>query len=448
MSTPSVNQASVMLGFRARNARSFRDELELSMLASSLAEPDHVRQVRWRSGGSTIGVLPVAAILGANASGKSNVLRAMDDMRRMVLSSFRAASPSGRISRVPFRLDPDDAQQPSTYEIDLVLGDVRHEYRFTVDDHRVLSEQAVAYPHGRSALLFAREGNEVRWGASAGSKGRGASELLRPNALLLSTAAAVHHPRLYPLFTWFERNLLLAQAESREARQAYTTALLDDEGTAAAVTELLTAADLGIVGAVKRPIDPKLRDRLREVVRILVGEEGDPEDAEDGPTFQELGVRLVHRGSAGDVELEPEEESLGTRIWFGLVGPVVAALATGSVFLADELDASLHPALVSQLVRLFADRTSNPKRAQLVFNTHDATLLGDSSGERLIGRDEVWFTEKLPDGSTRLFPLSDLSPRREEAIARRYLAGRYGASPILADAEFDLAVEHVLAASD
>jgi uncharacterized protein len=150
-----------------------------------------------------------------------------------------------------------------------------------------------------------------------------------------------------------------------------------------------------------------------------------------------MGVRLIHRGAAGDVELNAHEESLGTLVWFGLVGPVVEALAKGEVFLADELDASLHPALVAQLVRLFQDPATNPRWAQLVFNSHDVTILGDSVGDRLIGRDQVWFTEKRSDGSTRLYPLADLDPRKEEAIGRRYLAGRYGATPILSSQEFD-----------
>ena len=122
-------------------------------------------------------------------------------------------------------------------------------------------------------------------------------------------------------------------------------------------------------------------------------------------------MRLTHRGATGDVELDAQDESLGTLVWFGLVGPVVEALADGAVLLADELDASLHPALVAELIRLFQDPKSNPRRAQLVFNSHDTTILGDSTSARLIGRDQVWFTEKRADGSTRLYPLSDLDPR-------------------------------------
>jgi hypothetical protein len=145
-----------------------------------------------------------------------------------------------------------------------------------------------------------------------------------------------------------------------------------------------------------------------------------------------------------NVDLDPNDESLGTLVWFGLIGPVIDSLAKGSVFLADELDSSLHPALVSQLVRLFQDPETNPHRAQLIFNSHDATLLGDS-GTRQLGRDQIWFTEKLRGGSTRLYPLIDLEPRKEEAVGRRYLAGRYGATPILSDHEFMAAAELIAA---
>jgi len=87
-------------------------------------------------------------------------------------------------------------------------------------------------------------------------------------------------------------------------------------------------------------------------------------------------------------------------------------------------------------VRLFQSPESNPRSAQLIFNSHEASLLGDSRGDRVLGRDQAWFTEKAYDGATRLYPLADLSPRADEAIGRRYLAGRYGATPIVAPQEF------------
>ena len=436
-----VRGASVLLAFRAKNVRSFRDEIELSLLSTRLAEEGVVRSVTWREGGRPIGVLPVAGVFGANASGKSNVVKAMDDMRAHVLHSFRTGSPTGGIARRPFLLDQAAKREASRFEVDLVLEGVRHEYGFALDDDHVLEEWAYRYPHGKAVRLFHRWGNEVELGAAERVKGRAVLELLRPNALFLSTAASANHPVLLPIYAWFARNLRLAEASSRQFRQALTTQLLDDDARRGQVLALLRAADLGITGAKKYQLDPVVKDRLQRAVRILAGQEGDLDSAEEGPAFDQLGVRLTHRGAAGDIELDAHDESLGTLVWFGLVGPVIEALADGAVLLADELDASLHPALVAELIRLFQDPKSNPRRAQLVFNTHDATILGDSTSDRPIGRDQVWFTEKRTDGSTRLYPLSDLDPRKEEAIGRRYLAGRYGATPILSHQEFDVSAE-------
>ena len=440
-SSNPVRGASVLLAFRAKNVRSFRDEIELSLLSTRLAEEDVVRSVTWREGGRPVGVLPVAGVFGANASGKSNVVKAMDDMRGHVLHSFRTGSPTGGIARRPFLLDQAAQREASRFEVDLVLEGVRHEYGFALDDDQILEEWAYRYPHGKAVRLFHRWGNEVELGAAERVKGRAVLELLRPNALFLSTAASANHPVLLPVYAWFARNFRLAEASSRQFRQALTTQLLDDDARRGQVLALLRAADLGITGAKKYQLDPVVKDRLQRAVRILAGQEGDLDSAEEGPAFDQLGVRLTHRGAAGDIELDAQDESLGTLVWFGLVGPVIEALGDGAVLLADELDASLHPALVAETIRLFQDPKSNPRRAQLVFNTHDATILGDSASARLIGRDQVWFTEKRTDGSTRLYPLSDLDPRKEEAIGRRYLAGRYGATPILSHREFDASAE-------
>ena len=431
----------MLLAFRAENVRSFRDEFELSLLSTRLADEDVVRLVTWREGGRPIGVLPVAGLFGANASGKSNVLKAMDDMRGHVLHSFRAGSPTGGISRCPFMLDRAAGREPSRFEVDLVLEGVRYEYGFSLDDERVREEWAYRYPHGKAVRLFHRRGDDVELGSTERVKGRAVIELLRPNALFLSTAASANHPVLLPLYAWFARNLRLAEADSRQFRQALTTQLLDDDTRREQVLALLRAADLGITGAKKYELDPVMRERLQRAVRIIAGQEGEPDGTDEGPTFDQLGVRLIHRGASGEVELDARDESLGTLVWFGLVGPVIEALVDGAVLLADELDASLHPALVAELIRLFQDPKSNPRRAQLVFNSHDASILGDSTDTRLLGRDQIWFTDKRADGSTRLYPLSDLDPRKEEAVGRRYLAGRYGAVPILSRQEFDASAE-------
>jgi AAA15 family ATPase/GTPase len=436
---------SMLLAFRAENVRSFRDELELSLLATTLAEQGVPHAVPWRQGGRPIQVLPAAGIFGANASGKSNLLRAMSDMRRHVLYSFSHGDPERGMSRSAFRLDAVRESSPSRFEVDLILHGIRHEYGFIIDDTRVLEEWAYRYPHGKAALLFRRDEADVMLGERNRTKGRAVIEILRPNSLLLSAAAAANHPDLVPLRRWFADNLLLAEASSRARRWAYTTGLLQQERRHDQVLGLLQAADLGITDARVREVDPEFLERIKRATRIIQGREEEPEDKDSETEILEPRIVLSHRGPDGTVDFDADEESLGTMVWFGLAGPVINALASGSVLLVDEIEASLHPALVTQLVRLFQDSETNPRAAQLIFNSHEASLLGDSGGERVLGRDQVWFTEKGHDGASRLYPLSDLSPRSDEAIGRRYLAGRYGATPILAAEEF---AEVALNASD
>jgi predicted ATPase len=428
---------SMLLAFRAENVRSFRDALELSLLATALAEKGVPHEVPWRAGGRPIRVLPAAGVFGANASGKSNLLRAIADMRDLVLGSFRHADPGGGIRRTAFRLGPSRAGAPSRFEVDLVLNGIRHEYGFVIDDERVLEEWAYRYPRGKAALLFRRDGDTVTLGEHNRAKGRAVIEILRPNSLLLSAAAAANHPDLLPLRQWFGQNLLLAEAGSRPYRWAFTAELLRQEGRRAQVLALLRAADLGITDARVREPDPQLVERLRRAIPILQGRDDDPDGTDVvGGDLLEPNVMLSHRGADADIEFDSAEESLGTLVWLGLAGPVVEALAHGNVLLVDEIEASLHPALVARLVRLFQDQESNQYGAQLIFTSHEATLLGDSGSERVLGRDQVWLTEKAHDGATMLYSLADLSPRGDEAIGRRYLAGRYGAVPILAAEEF------------
>jgi predicted ATPase len=426
----------MLLAFRAENVRSFRGPVELSLLATQFAEEGVPRLARWREDGRPIRVLPAAGVFGANASGKSNLLRAMHDMHVRVVHSFQSRATRRGVPRHAFRLDPTHEGVPSRFEVDLVLHGIRHEYGFVVDDERVLEEWAYRYPRGKAALLFRRAGDEITLGERNRAKGRAVIEILRPDSLLLSAAGAANHPDLLPLWEWFTANLLLTEAANRPHRWAYTAGLLREERSRQQVLALLQAADLGITDARVRELDPQMADRIRKAQRILQGYEEEAEGKDQDLAEVEPLVMLSHRGASGDVEFDPGEESLGTMVWLGLSGPILDAIAHGDVLLVDEIEASLHPALVSQLVRLFQNPESNPKCAQIIFNSHEASLLGDSRGDRVLGRDQVWFTEKDHDGATRLFPLADLSPRTDEAIERRYRAGRYGATPILVTEEF------------
>ena len=443
MNTPDLESwPSVLVEFRATNARSFKGEVRLSMVSTTLSEPQFVRKVPWREGGRLLSILPVAGVFGANASGKSNLLEIMHDMRRHVLYSFRHGRPGGGMSRKPYLLDQESTKAPSRFEIEVVVNGVLHWYGFALDDERVIEEWAYRYPKGKAARLFNRDEEGTRLGPTASSKGRAVLDILRPNALFLSTAASANHPDLLPLYNWFENNLLLADAETYANRITFTAAMLDDERCREAVLGLLKAADLGITGARQVTMDTAERERLQRFLRVL--HEDEESDEEHMLSFDPvMGVNLIHLGENGEFEMDEDDESRGTLIWFALAGPVLRALESGSTLLVDELDTSLHPDLAQELLRIFQDPDTNTRGAQLVFNSHDVRLLGDATGRRPLGRDQVWFTEKFNDGTTHLVPLSDFEPRKQEAIAKRYLEGYYGAKPIVSIGDSDAAAELV-----
>lgn len=422
---------SALLSFTASNVRSYRDEVHFSLLATRLAREEVRRELRTRSSKTPIGVLPAAGVFGANASGKSTLLMALADMRAIVASSFRTGSRSSGVYRRPFALDDAYRSQPSRFEVELILHGVHWQYGFEVNDDRVLGEYAYYYPKGRQALVFDRSPDDISFGPPFRSAGRALRQLLRDNALLLSVAGAADDEQLGPLFGWFLRNLLLAQSANRGSRAVRTAEMVKEPETKERVMALVRAADLGVCDIERAPVDPEVAERLQRALRVLQGEEGDPETSdEDINIVFEDSVRLKHRGAAGEVDLEPEFESQGTMVWVGLIGPVLDALDGGHVLLADELDASLHPYLVALLVQMFQDPDLNPRCAQLIFNAHDISVLGDSD-QSVLGRDQIWFAEKDLEGATAVYPLVDFRPRRDEALGRRYLQGRFGAVPVV-----------------
>ena len=422
---------SALLSFTGRNIRSYRDDVHFSLLATRFAQEGIRRQFHTRSSKSPVEVLPAAGVFGANASGKSTLLLSLADMRAVVASSFRAGTRSSGVYRRPFALDDDCRSEPSKFEVELILNGVHWQYGFEINDARVLGEYAYYYPRGRQALVFAREGGDISFGPAFRASGRVLRPLLRDNALLLSVAGAADDEHLDPLFGWFLRNLLLAQSSNRGSRTIRTAELVGDPQGEERVMDLVRAADLGICGIERATVDPEVADRLQRALRVIRGEEGDPETSDDdiNIVFADS-VRLKHSGSRGDVELDPEFESQGTMVWVGLIGPVLDALDGGHVLLADELDTSLHPYLVLLLVEMFQDPVLNPRCAQIVFNAHDVGILGDPL-EGPLGRDQIWFSEKDLDGATSIYPLVDFRPRRDEAIGRRYLQGRFGAVPVI-----------------
>ncbi|MEV5411000.1 ATP-binding protein [Thermopolyspora sp. NPDC052614] len=395
----------MLVGFRAANVLSFRREFELSLLAPQGGDQAARNVVGLR-------VSPVAAIFGANASGKTNVLAAMRWMRHAVLDSVADWARGKGVPRRPFALDREAADEASLFEVDVLIGRDRHVYGFEVSDERVETEWLHVYPQGsrRRQVWFERDAERPERGEDEyrfpSDRLKGAKkpviDYTRPNALFLTAAGSLQLKQLLPLHDWFKDNLyLVGPGDDASLRDATTRRELLRPEFRERVEGLLTVADLGVTG-------------------VEVEERGDepPE------------VSLIHRGKDGPVPFDiGHQESFGTLAWFAFLGPLLKALDDGAVLLVDELDSSLHPILVAEVVRLFEDPVANPHGAQLVFTGHDVTLLSKAHVERPLDRDQVWLTEKRKTGESELYPLTDVGVRPDESLARGYLRGRYGGVP-------------------
>lgn len=412
----------MLLEFRVRNFRSIRDEQALNLIASGDKElaGTHLASTGLKSAPHA---LRTVVVYGPNASGKSSLLRALDYMRAVVAESATVIQPGQTYNVQPFKLDPATAHQPTEFEITFLLSGVRHQYAFAMTPQRIVSESLLVYRSSKPTQLFSRQhidgdGYDYEFSTYLTGPRKLWQESTRPNALFLSMAAQLNSEQLSPVFNWIVRNISFLPAGATVLPD-FTTALLATEQGRASIREFLSAADISIadVQAVPR------KGMQAQWVMSASGLQASQEEREFlMPVFE-------HSTPNGSAKFELHDESEGTQRLYGLIAPVLDCLRDGRVLVVDELDSSLHTLLVRRLVTMFQTPELNPNGAQLIFSTHDTSLLDHT----LFRRDQIWFTEKDADQATRLYPLTDFSPRKQEAWERGYLAGRYGAVPFFSD---------------
>lgn len=425
----------MLLSFRVSNFLSIREEQEFSFLASSA--PPRPRPDEGGGWAEDVGTL--AGIFGANASGKSNVLKALDFMRDAVTSSYVEWVVKNAIPVTPFALDAQSKEEPSLFEAVFQLDGVRYQYGFRLTRREVVGEWLYAYVTHRRQVWFERDVSSPDvwyFGKSFTGRNKVIADLTRPTALFLSTAVANNHRMARDAERFFRSYLEVAWTCDMGSRAIAMRHMLSDGHRRAEVENLIRFADLGIrsVRVRREPVDSEFRAHVLQIVQ-----EANPRFSEQEADVDNLisavrdKVEFGHSvgGERDLVFLTLDAESLGTQAWFALIGLILNALEDGGTLTIDEIDASLHPHLTSEILRIFSDPKRNPKQAQLLFTSHDTTLMGGMLGGRELTRDQIWFTEKKADGATVLYPLTDFSPRKSENLERGYLQGRYGAIPFL-----------------
>lgn len=414
----------MLVEFRVENFRSLREEQVLSLVASKdkTLQDTHTVSTGLKAAPS---VLRSAVIYGANASGKSNLIKAIQYMRSAVAESASVIQPGQTFAVQPFRLDAQSAKEPTAFEVTFISDGVRYQYGFSLTPQRIVSEHLLVYKAFKPQRWFERRydahtGKDV-YDFGSGLKGpknlwEGAT---RPNALFLSMAVQLNSDALRPVFDWFINGLVIFNEQAQLSPQVSIQKLQQTEGRRQ-ICNFLSAADISIADI--------------EVVTRKVPEQALHSDLVAGKTevrneeVEEHQLRFSHVTEQGETVFDLMDESSGTRNLLFLTGPVLDILRKGLTLVIDELDTSLHTLLVRELVRLFHRPEINTGGAQLIFTTHDTSLL---DAPDLFRRDQVWFVEKDSDQASELVSLSEFSPRKNEALERGYLMGRYGGIPFL-----------------
>ena len=423
----------MLIEFSVTNYRSFLTPQSLTLTANTATELQEENSFI-----SPVSNLPSllrsAVIYGPNAAGKSNLVLAIAFMKRLILSSAKESQEGEKIDATPFLFNLQSSRNPSEFEVVFIQDGIRYQYGFAVNPERVTGEWLFAYPEGRAQKWFERnydpETQKDIWyfGPKFTGHRKVWQEATRSNALFLSTAIQLNNEQLKPVFNWFD-NKLVVVGQGESIHPGFSIGECEEEKKKEEILKLMNAADLSITDIFLEKKEFSIDDLPPDMPQSI--KEDIAKDLR-GKKVTELFFMHPSSDNGKDVPLEFNEESAGTRKLFALAGPWLDVLNNGLVIFVDELDTSLHPHLVRFLLKLVHNPETNPHNAQLVFATHDTTVLDQS----LMRRDQVWFVEKDGENATCLYPLSDYKPRKGEALQKGYLYGRYGALPFPGELRF------------
>ncbi|MHB1540975.1 MAG: AAA family ATPase [Steroidobacteraceae bacterium] len=414
----------MLVEFSTRNFRSLRDEQTLSLLSN--ADRSHLETHTVDTGIRSVPRLNRSSVIyGANASGKSNLIFALVTMRNLVLHSTSMLDAARAEQYTPYRLERSTATEPTEFEISVLLDGTRYQYGFTYDAQRVRDEWLIVYRTGKGQSWFDRRWNDAKgeheWAAFS-SYFTGPKETwrlaTRPGALFLTTAIQLNNEQLKPLWNWFMDGLIVVNWLGALGIPQ-TLQLMDDPAFKARALGLLRSADLHIADIQVESVPGHQVD-----FKLEMGKE-----PELSTSTQNLPVlKFVHKLEGQDpVAFDGRYESAGTQRLLSYIGPILDALDNGKLLVVDEFDSSLHPMVIRFVLRLFHNPEVSKHGAQLWMTTHDTSLL-DSD---LLRRDQIWFVEKDERQASRLYPLTDFSPRKGEALEKGYLRARYGGVPFI-----------------
>ena len=417
----------MLIEFSVGNYLSFKEKVTFSMVAADLSSQNTITDKNNNNIfaiDSELKLLKSAAIYGANASGKSNLANALNFMRQFVLNSSRETQVTDTIDVDNFRLSTETETQPSFFEIVFIIQKKIYRYGFEADINQVFSEWLYHVPKNKEYCLFERKDNlfKIRKKFREGDR---LDTITRKNALFLSVVAQFNGKIAQVILSWFSKMNIISGVQDSLFRHI-THQYMQNIENKSEVIKFIQELDLSI-------IDIRLKESSLEtesIPNVLL------EDLRwlFGKVDSQITIETIHHKYNNKGEVISREvfdldrnESEGTKKVFAFSTPILQTLKYGRVLVMDELEARLHPLITRAIVELFNSPETNPKNAQLVFMTHDASLING----KLFRPDQIWFMEKSQQEYTVLYSLAEYKLKPDADLKENYIKGRYGAIPFI-----------------
>ena len=418
----------MLLEFRVKNFLSIKDEVCLDLKATNITDFGDTNLIHTERHN----ILKGAVIYGANSSGKSNLIKAMSTMSRIVFQSFEKSSTS-ELNIEPFLLDTVSETEPSFFEVTFLLNNIKYRYGFELTNSKIKAEWLMEAKKIAEKYLFVREDDGIDVNPQY-KEAKDLEEKTRGNALFLSVIDQFNGKLASQIMKWFN-NFITISGLKHERYKSVTFEMLEKEESKHLLQSFYNDLDLGFNNVAIKKKDfnsTDIPDDMPEhIVKQLIS---------DLEGKKIVNVKTTHKkrnpfnNCLTDVEFDMRsQESSGTNKVFNISGPIFDALTDGGILVIDELDASLHPLLTLSITRLFNSSQHNPKNAQLIFSTHDTNLF--SYGE--FRRDQIYFIEKDKNFSSNLYSLVEykgnggITVRKDRKFEKDYIQGRYGAIPFI-----------------
>jgi AAA15 family ATPase/GTPase len=427
----------MILRFGCENFRSISSYQEI--LFTALPRKDDSVGVVFSSKATKEEILPIIALYGANGSGKTNLLLGLSFLIKFVTGSAQKDLSGSNIAK--FKLDNKFTQCEQSFDIDIIVGGVHYHYGFKILGDEIIEEWLYSFGYinrkSRSVLFHRdqREADIYLFGKNLKGTNKNIAKITNKHALFLSVAAKSNHDLLGKIFEHFNSQFnfrfSLDIQENKIAKNIQNFELEEE------ISNFISKVDIGAqcIKTSKVKVDSKhleIRSSINNALKNIFSSEEFLNDSEE-PEFDFI-VETIRKDANGEeISFKFSEESLGTRALVSLLVIILRALKTGGTLIVDELESSLHTLLSLKLVELFNSEHTNPMQAQLIFSTHETQLLNFKD----VRRDQIWFTERCPDGSSHIASLTDYKVPKNVNLRNGYLNGKFGAIPYLDNLSFE-----------